>query len=284
MAPRIVDRDRRDRLGEGLLWSPRDDAVYWTDILDCRVNRLRLADNRIDSWHVPGMIGWLIERREAPGFVAAIDQTIVLLTLDPLTVTPLATPEPVLPGHRLNDALADPWGRLWAGTMPLDGSTPTGVLYRLDRDGGLVTIDRGYRVTNGPAISADRRWLYHNDSPLGRVYRFPLDDQGNPGERSQFLQFADDWGKPDGMAVDAEGGLWIAHWGGGCISRFLADGTRDRVIALPASQITNIVFAGPELDRMFVSSASDGVDEPLAGALFELSPGVRGLPPGQYAG
>ncbi|OYY72801.1 SMP-30/gluconolactonase/LRE family protein [Sphingomonas sp. 28-63-12] len=281
---RTISRDRVDQLGEGLLWSARDKAVYWTDIIGQRLNRLRLADDRIDSWAMPEMIGWVIERRDAPGFIAGFQSGIAMLTLDPLTVTPLAAPEPDMTGNRLNDAVADAHGRLWLGTMPIGCDIPSGSLYRFDPDHSVTKIDTGYTVTNGPAISADGQWLYHTDSPIGRVYRFPLDQDGTVGPREDFIIFDPDWGSPDGMTVDAVGGLWIAHWGGSCISRFTPAGQRERLIALPASQITNIVFAGDALDRMFVTSAADGVDEPLGGALFEVAPGVCGLPAQQFAG
>lgn len=283
--PRVIARARRDRLGEGLLWSARDGAVYWTDILGQRLNRLSLADERVESWDMPEMIGWAVERRDAPGFVAGLKSGIVELTLDPLAIAPLVAPEPDMPGNRMNDAVADRWGRIWAGTMPVGCDVPSGSLYRLDPDRRLTRIDTGYTVTNGPVVSADGLWLYHTDSPLGRVYRFPLDAQGEIGAREDFIAFEDDWGSPDGMTVDADGGLWIAHWGGGCVSRFTADGARERSIALPASQITNLTFAGPALDRLFVTSASDGVDEPSGGALFEIdAQGLRGLPTQTYAG
>jgi len=282
---RIVARDRRDQLGEGLLWSGRDNALYWTDILGQRLNRLRLSDDVVDSWTVPEMIGWVIERRDHRGFIAGLKSGIVALTLDPLTITPLVAPEPDMPGNRLNDAVADRWGRIWAGTMPLGCDQPTGSLYLLDTDLSTTRIDTGYTVTNGPVVSADCDWLYHTDSVAGRIYRFPLDANGNAGSRQDFITFEAAWGSPDGMTFDADGGLWVALWGGAGISRFTADGIRDRTIELPASQITNIAFAGHNLERMFVTSAADGVDETHGGALFEIdSQGFRGLPTHQFGG
>ena len=115
--------------------------------------------------------------------------------------------------------------------------------------------------------------------------RFDLDASGTPTNKREFIRFPRKWGFPDGMTVDAEGLLWVAHWGGGCISRFTPEGQRQRWIELPASQITNVVFAGDNLDRLFVTSAADGKpDEPLAGSLFEVDPGVRGLEPYRFAG
>jgi sugar lactone lactonase YvrE len=234
---------------------------------------------------MPEMIGWVIERREAPGFIAGFRSGFAELTLDPLTITPIVDPEPDRPDNRLNDAKADARGRIWAGTMPVTADKPTGALYRLDADRTATRIDEGYIIANGPAISPDQRWLYHTDTGLGRIYRFALKDDGSLGERAPFLTFDPGWGSPDGMTVDAEGYLWVAHWGGARISRFTPEGRFQRSIALPASQITNICFAGERLDRMFVTSAADGLpDEEHAGALFEVDAGVCGLPPGQFAG
>jgi sugar lactone lactonase YvrE len=282
---RIVPRGgKRDQLGEGLFWSAREGAVYWTDILAPALNRLSLADGRVTRWPMPEMIGWVIERRDAPGFVAGFRSGFAELTLDPVRVVPIADPEPDLPDNRLNDAKADRRGRIWAGTMPITADRPSGSLYRLDPDRRVARVDTGYTVANGPAISPGGEWLYHTDTVPGRVYRFALDEDGIR-DRGLFIQFQPGWGKPDGMTVDAEGGLWIAHWGGGRISRFTPDGALDRSIALPASQITNICFAGEALDRMFVTSAATGLeDEAEAGALFEVDAGVRGLPPGRFAG
>jgi xylono-1,5-lactonase len=146
-------------------------------------------------------------------------------------------------------------------------------------------MDQGYHVANGPALSPDECWLYHTDTILGLVYRFPLRANGSLGPRETFITFEEGWGGPDGMTVDADGHLWIAHWDGSRISRFTPDGKRERSIALPARQVTNICFAGQELERMFVTSAANGGLEAPHGALFEIcDPGVTGLPPGRFGG
>lgn len=280
----VIARDTRDTLGEGLLWSPRDNALYWTDILAPALNRVSLADGAVTRWDMPEMIGWVIERRNAPGFVAGFRSGFAELTLDPLTITPIVDPEPDLQDNRLNDAKADRWGRIWAGSMPLTADRPTGSLYCMDAARSVTRVDTGYSVANGPAISPDNHWLYHTDTPKGVVYRFALGADG-VRDRRVFIRFDKEWGKPDGMTVDVESHLWIAHWGGSRISRFTPEGALEKSIVLPASQITNICFAGERLDRMFVTSAADGLpDEVLAGALFEVDAGVAGLPPGQFAG
>jgi len=278
---RVIERDRRDRLGEGLLWSAREAALYWVDILGARVNRLDLASGRIDDWSMPDTIGWLIER-ERGGFIAGLGRAFVSLTFDPLIIETIAAPEPERDGNRFNDAKADAAGRIWAGSMPFTCDRPSGAFYRLDPDGRATRIEDGYTIPNGPAIGDG--FLFHTDTALDTIFRYPVNDDGSVGRREAHIVFEPDWGHPDGMTIDAEGHLWVACWGGSCVARFDPAGRRERTIALPASQITNVAFAGDALDRMFVTSAADGVDEPQAGCLFEVDPGCRGIPPYRYLG
>jgi sugar lactone lactonase YvrE len=260
------------------------------DILAPALRRLSLGGTveSVQSWPMPEKIGWVVERRERPGFVAGLQTGFhELLSLDPPTWRRIASPpEPHLPNNRLNDALVDHQGRIWGGTMDCDCKVEAGSLYRMDPDFTVSRHDTGYIVTNGPALSPDHNVLYHNDTARGLVYRLTLTPEGELRDKAEFIKFPSEWGFPDGMTVDASGGLWIAHWGGGRLSRFEPDGRLDRVIHLPTTQITNCVFAGPALDRLFVTSAADGrPDEPLAGSLFEVdAAGHRGLAPYLFAG
>ena len=280
----LIKRDIRDQLGEGTLWSARDNAVYWTDIVAPALNRLSLADGRIDRWVMPEPIGWVAER-QGGGFIAGLQSGFARLSLDPLTIEPFGDPEQHLPGNRMNDGKADAEGRIWCGTMDMAEKEDSGAFYRLDPDGRWTQMDSGYRVPNGPAFSPCGNWLYHTDSVRRTVYRFARTEGGGLSAREVFIQFGDADGYPDGMTVDADGHLWIAHWGGSRISRFTPDGKLDRAIALPAQQVTNICFAGPALDRMFVSSAAVGLpDSDYDGGLFEVDAGVKGMPTPLYAG
>ena len=281
---RIIARDGADRLGEGPLWSPSQDAVFWVDIIGQRLNRLALADARVTGWDIPEMIGWVIERRDRPGFVAGLRSGFAAMTLDPLVITPMAAPEAAVPGNQMNDAKADARGRIFAGTMATAIDGPSGNLWRLDADGGVALVDSGYTIANGPAISPDGRFMLHTDSAPGRIYRFDITADGSLGPRTLFRQFGTGEGKPDGMTFDSDGGLWVACWGAGRISRFGPDGGIDVSIALPASQISSCCFAGPGLDRMFVTSAAVGVEEAHGGALFEVMTGRTGVAPELYAG
>lgn len=281
---RIIDRARRDQLGEGPLWSLGTQSLFWVDILGQRLNRLSLGDGAVEEWSVPEMIGWVIERREWPGFIAGLQSGFAELSLDPLRVNPIVDPEPRRPDNRMNDAKADAAGRIWAGTMPLTADRPDGALYRFDPDRSVTRVDSGYRIANGPAIAPEGDWIYHTDSGLGLIYRFPVDADGVLGKRELFVEFESGWGTPDGMTFDSDGGLWVACWGASRVLRFSPDGRPDEAIELPASQITSCAFAGDALDRMFVTSAADGVAEEHGGALFEVEAGRRGFAPHKYAG
>ena len=280
---RMIARDGADMLGEGTIWSARDDAVYWVDILAPALNRLSLKDGAVERWAMPEPLGWVAERAGG-GFIGGFKSGFAEISLYPLTITPIGDPEPDLPGNRMNDGKADAQGQIWCGTMDMAEESDSGSLYRLTPDLVWQQMDTGYRVPNGPAFSPCGNWLYHSDTARRIMYRFARTADGI-ADRQPFISFTDADGYPDGMTVDADGHIWVAHWGGGRISRFTPDGRLDRAIALPARQVTNICFAGPDLDRMFVSSAAIGLDAtPYDGGLFEVDCGVRGLPTHLFAG
>ncbi len=263
----------------------RENAVYWVDNKGKSLHRLCLADDSYTCWSMPQMLGWVVPRRDHLGFIAGFESGFARLFLDPLRLEPLCAPEAHLPWSRMNDAAVDRAGRIWAGTMDDREQEPTGSLYCLDPAGTCTRRDLGYVVSNGPTFSPEHDVLYHTDTTRRVIYRFALRADGTLGAREEFIVFPEDWGWPDGMATDVEGGIWVAHWGGHRLSRFLSNGRLDRVIGLPVAQVTSCCFAGPTLERMFVTTASVGrSDEPMAGCLFEVEPGVRGAPTYAYAG
>lgn len=278
---KIVARDVRDELGEGAHWSPRDGALYWVDILGCALNRLTIDSGAVERWDVPEPLGWVAERR-AGGLVGGFRSGLAAISLGPLAIETIANPEPNLPGNRMNDGKVDRFGAIWCGTMDMAEKSETGSLYRFTPDGRWIRADTGYQVPNGPAFSACGEWLYHADSAKRVIYRYEYGERGI-ARRAPFIHFSESDGHPDGMTVDAEDGLWVAHWDGGRISRFDRQGRLDRTIELPARRITSIVLAGAALDRMFVTSAATGLDPTgFDGALFEVESGVRGLPARSY--
>ena len=287
--PRLL-LDAKADLGEGPLWSARDQALYWTDIKVRKLNRYRLADGATRSWDMPDTIGWAVERRNKPGFVIGLAHAVVEVTLDPFKLVTRANVETDLAGNRLNDAKVDPKGRVWFGTMDNAEKQHSGGFYRLDPDFSVHRVDHGYICANGPTFSPDGAIVYHTDSNRREIYRFDVRPDGSLGNKSVFARFSEEDGYPDGMTTDRDGCLWVAHWGGWRITRFRPDGTRDRVVPMPVSQVTSCTFGGDRLDRMFVTSARIGLSEaqlakePLAGGLFEIDPGTTGLPTQQFAG
>ena len=282
---RVIERGGvRDTLGEGLFWHAGEGALYWTDITMQRLWRLGLASGVVRDWAMPEMIGWVIAAR-AGGLMVGLQSGVHRLQLEPFKLERIAAIEAHLPLNRLNDAKCDAAGRLWLGTMPVDCDGASGALWRLDPGGGLSQWQSGITIANGPAISPDGKVLYHTDSKAGTVRRFDLGRDGALSGQLVHLQFGGG-AAPDGMCCDAQGHLWIAFYGGACVRRFSPDGRLCQQIDLPTPQITNVCFAGARLDRLFATSAGDGLpDDPLAGALFELDAGgVTGTAPFLFAG
>lgn len=282
---RIIETPEKAILGEGPRWVARENALYWVDIMAPALHRLDLASGLVRSWGFDEPIGWIIEREGRGDFLVGLKSGFARLALDPFTLEPIGDPEPERPHNRLNDAKTDPAGRIWAGSKDDRDEEASGALYRLGRDLCWSRADDGYQVTNGPTFSVDGRVMYHTDSGRRTVYAFDLADDGTIAGKREWLRFEEEWGYPDGMTTDAEGGVWIAHWGGARLSRFFSDARLDRSIVFPAANITSCAFAGPKLDRLFVTSASLGDDEGgHAGALFEVDAGVCGVAARGFAG
>ncbi|MEQ7873117.1 SMP-30/gluconolactonase/LRE family protein [Sphingomonas sp. ASV193] len=283
MAVRIVPTAIRCRLGEGPTWVPRLNALLWVDIVGRRIHRLDLESDETSSLDLPEPVGWIVERAGRDDYLIGLASGVAVFDLDNGTVERLLPIEPDTADTRLNDAKVDPAGRLWTGTKDDTDRAAIGALYRIMPDLSVEQVDAHYGVTNGPTFSPDGRTLYHTDSAARRVYAFDLDAHGAVRDRRLWLQFEEAWGYPDGMTTDAEGCLWIAHWGGARVSRFSPRGEWLRSIALPVSNVTSCCFAGGALDRLFVTTAMID-EEPDSGALFEVDAGVSGIAPTPFAG
>lgn len=278
--------DAKAELGEGPLWSAREQALYWVDILQHRLHRFapgEMPEQR--SWQFEEEISSAAERMGRPGLIVTLRHGFAYFDPGSEKLERLVAPEAHLPGNRFNDGKCDRQGRYWAGTIDFACKAPTGSLYRLTPDLQCELIDSGYPVTNGPAWSADQRTLYLNDSVYGRVYAFDFDPKaGSVANKRLFLQFDAGEGSPDGMTTDAEGGLWIAHWGAGKVTRHDSEGMVLASITLPVSQVTSCTFGGPDLRTLYVTSAAAGLTplqrqaEPLAGALFAVELDIVGMP------
>lgn len=275
------------QLGEGPLWHAVSQRFFFVDIHGCALHAWIPATNARQSWAMPERICWLVPRSDGDGFIAGLQSGFVRLWLEPeLRTEPIGTPHPGEPLVRLNDAKADRYGRIWAGSMHNDdASLQRGRLARLSADGGINVIESGIYIANGPAIAHDGSWMLHTDSYLDTVYRYDLSPEGALSGKAVWNKFGGEQGTPDGMTLDRDGNVWVAFWGGSCIRQFTPEGTLLRTIALPAPQITSMAFGGDKLDQLLVTSARVGLDDatleryPLAGSIFVLEPGVQGVLP-----
>ncbi|MFP1133078.1 SMP-30/gluconolactonase/LRE family protein [Asticcacaulis sp. W401b] len=275
------------KVGEGPIWSARDGCLYWVDILGNALHAYYLQSGSTRTWSFRQHVCWIIER-EKGGFILGLADGIYTLRLEPFAMTHLATLFPAESQNRLNDAKADNLGRIWAGSTHMPQTEKSGAFYRLNTDLTTVEVDGPYQIANGPTFSADHRKVYHTDSAESDVFVFDLID-GELANKRRFVHFQWDWGAPDGMTTDAQGGIWIAHWGGGRISRFTESGELDFDIPIPARQVTSLCFAGNDLDRLFVTTAAlDQPSDRLAGTLFEVTGdalrGHTGLPTQNFKG
>lgn len=276
-------------LGEGLLWSVREQALYWVDILSCRLHRWHQPSGALQHWTFNEHISALAERAGAAGLIVAMRRGFAVF--DPAQDDApiyLHQPEDEPLGNRFNDGACDALGRFWVGSMDFDCTAPTGALYRFDPDGRCTQHETGFAVTNGPtwALDAGRLCLYFNDTVNGETLRYDFDPvAGTLSNRQLWHRMAPGDGLPDGMATDALGRVWIAHWGGACVSCHdpVTAEELGRVV-LPTSHVTNCSFGGPELQTLFISTARQGLSpaqlaaEPLAGAVFAVEVDSPGLP------
>jgi sugar lactone lactonase YvrE len=277
---RAVTADRLE-LGEGSRWV--GDQVVLVDIPAGRLFGVPIPTGTgtatlTELAHVPEPLAAVAPVEGAPGaWLAAVGTGFAVL--DPSGVRQLASPEPVTAKPwRMNDAVVDPAGRFWAGSMACDQSPKGGALYRLDPDGSVRTMLRGLTIANGPAFTADGRGMFLSDTPLGHVDRFDVDPvTGELSGRRPFLRLDPGDGAPDGLTMDAEGCLWVALFGGGAVRRYRPDGELDRTVPVPARQPTSVCLAGSTL---VVTSGRGGLERPGPpdGAVLAVAAGVEGVP------
>jgi sugar lactone lactonase YvrE len=274
-------------LGEGPMWDARSGRIAWVDILGRRVHLTDPLTGATESIETPLDVGAIAARAKG-GFVAALqDGFWVIGDGQPRRITTI--PE-ARPGLRFNDGKCDPAGRFWAGTMAYDQAAGAAALYRLDADGRSTRVIDGVTISNGLDWTIDATTMYYVDSPLHRIDAFDYEPStGEISNRRIAIQVAAEAGTPDGLTLDAEGGIWVALWDGGAVHRYL-DGRLELVIRLPVSRPTSCAFGGVDLDELYVTSAWEGLSgaerriQPLAGSLFRIRTGIRGLPARSYVG
>jgi sugar lactone lactonase YvrE len=228
-----------------------------------------------------GAVAACVRPRTGGGLAVVLERSLLLLD-EPVDGDPpgRGTPWPDVfddPGVRFNDGGCDPAGRFWVGTMRYDARPGGGTLYRIDPDGTVATVLAGVGISNGLSFAPDGRSAYYVDTLTGRVDVLDVDPgPGSVLDRRPFVQVPREQGSPDGIAVDAAGGVWVALWQGSAVHRYAPDGTLDVVVEVPARQVTCPALVG---GRLFVTTSREGLadgDDPAAGALFAAGVGVAG--------
>jgi sugar lactone lactonase YvrE len=272
--------------GETPAYDPRTGLLHWVDMTVGDVMAMDLTDpaRPISREHV-GEVAVCWRPRRDGGAVVGTQDGFVLIEADGTQHARPAFSDPAL---RMNDGGCDPQGRYYCGNMANDETPGAGTVYRLDVDATITPVLSGATISNGMVWSLDGTLVYYIDTPTQRVDVFDFDaDRGELINRRPVLEIDPALGHPDGMTIDAEGGLWVALFGGGAVHRYTVDGELSDVIAVPATQTTACAFGGPDLDTLYITTSRRDIDpaeQPLAGCLFAAAPDVRGVPVLMYGG
>jgi sugar lactone lactonase YvrE len=276
-------------LGEGPIWRPRENALYWIDLRAPAIFRYDCATGANEA--VPVALGDRIGAMvfTGDGLMVVADRAGIHLVEEGKRRL-LAHPDSGQPLNCFNDAKVDLRGRLWSGSADTRDTDAGGSLYVFDVKAGARQVDTGFICSNGPAFSPDGRRAYFTDSYAYEIWSYDIDPAtGEVGPRRSFAKVRPEDGYPDGMTVDAEGFLWNANWDGWRITRYDPDGRVDRVLNVPVPKPTSVAFGGPDLKRLFITSASIDMtpqqlaEAPWSGCLIACDLDIAGLPDRDYA-
>jgi len=270
------------RIGESVIWSIEDQALYWSDILGNTVYQKQ--GNTIKHWTLKNSLTSLGFTQNKK-LIGTFYDGFYLLNLADDQHTKIAAPDIDYTTIRFNDGAVDTHGHYWSGTMHTDDpmNNALGALYRFDSEGNSTLQDDNYYCTNGPCFTSDGKIMYHTDTLIRqKIYRCELDQHGDFVRRSTFLHFDSEGVYPDGMCLDKNGNLWVALWGGWGVNQYSPEGTLLQHIQLPVAQVTKCIFGGENLDTLFITTASeylseeDKLKQPLAGCLFSFKTNNQG--------
>ena len=263
-------------LGEGPHYEANFNRLIWVDIEGCKIHRYHCESGKMESISSPQKPGVIIPRDDGK-YICGMQDGIYIVDFEKAEFKLLTYLEQDIELHRCNDGKCDSYGRFWVGTYPMHGGLFTGALYSLQFDTGVPQSHlQQIGCSNGIAWSADNRTMYYIDSPTKRVDAFDYQiETGAISNRRAVIEIPQGMGVPDGMTIDSDDHLWIAHWGGWCVSHWNPKtGKMLGKIELPVSQVTSVCFAGERMNKLFITSAKVGLDEkqlqqePLAGSLF----------------
>jgi sugar lactone lactonase YvrE len=262
--------------GEGPIWDAQTNRLLWVDMHAGDVLSTSV-DGDTTRQHYADLAACIVPRTNG-GYALATARGFTLIDADgSLHRLPDVWDDISV---RMNDGGCDPHGRFFCGSMATDAANGRGAMYRLDPDHSVTQVFAGVTISNGLGWSRDGAHAYYVDTPTHRI------DVCAPDLSSRRPFVSIEAGAPDGLTVDAEGGVWVALWGGHAVHRYSPDGSLDAVIELPVAQVTSCAFGGDDLATLFITTSAENLaaPEPEAGALFAVQPGVRGLPTPTFAG
>lgn len=278
-----------DQLGEAPFWDERSGELLRVDISRGCVHGWNPSSGAVWVREYEGEVSAVVPRSGSDGWVLAAGHRILLDDGERLDV--VASVEEHLPHNRFNDCKCDSKGRLWAGSMSKQRSPGDACLYRLGPSGDLQVVLAGTTLSNGLGWSPQGEWMYFIDSTTQRIDVMDFQEEsGEVENRRPFAKIDEADGLPDGMAVDAEGGVWVCLFGGGALRRYGPEGTLEAIVSLPVTNPTSPVFGGPRFQTLYVTSARHRLPkrqlaaEPLAGALLAVDPEVPGQPGNRFRG
>lgn len=282
--------DKPAIVGEGALWDAQSKVLYWVDILSHELYIYDPASGENRTVLTCQSIGTVVPRARG-GVAVALHNGFATIDLSTDKITPLVDPERMVPANRFNDGKCDPAGRFWAGTMEFNGEANRGALYCLETDHSVKKKVEPVTISNGIVWTADYKTMYYVDTALNSVRAYDYDIGSGDIANERLVIENEGGGHFDGMSIDAEGMLWIALFGGAGVKRYDPNsGVLLRDIGLPMSQVTSCAFGGENLDELYITSAAINLDkagmaqQPLAGSLVKIDPGVQGVEAYAYGG
>jgi sugar lactone lactonase YvrE len=281
---------RQNVLGESPLWSRPQRRLYWLDIEERLLEWLDPQTNEAGAWRL-SLRASAIAERTSGGLLLATEFGPALFDLADGKMKIMDNPEPDRPSNRSNDGHADANGRFWFSTMDSFEQRRCGALYRLDADWTCTRVIDGLGIPNTVLCTPDCTRLYLAESKDRLIYAYNVDaESGALGERRVFATTEGSPATPDGSALDAEGFLWNAQWGGWRVVRYSPVGEIERIVSLPVEQPTACAFGGEDLAILYITTATKGLSaqslakQPLAGSVLSFRAGVAGSPMPMFGG
>lgn len=273
-------------VGEGPVWDPQKQAIYWIDIIDGHIHEYIPAKETFRTICVNQMIGSFAVCKSG-GFIGGLKNGVAFIDRETGKTDIFTDPESHLPENRFNEGKCDPQGRFWVGTMAHSFAEGVGSLYLVHKDKAIIKQIPDVTISNGLAWSADHQTLYYIDTPTWQVAAFRYNPAtGDISNKKIAIRIPEEDGWPDGMTTDTEGMLWIAHWDGWRVTRWdPATGKKLLTVSIPAAKVSSVTFGGENFEDLYITTARIGLtedqikDQPLAGSLFVWrNCGYKGLP------